>query len=103
MKAEEKRLAERRKSMENSITRMKESVQQSMIATNKTRIKGDLFTFSIRNNPAKLQVLDDSAIPKSYFVEQEPKLDNKSLKQALVDGEEIDGAMLTYGKSLNIK
>lgn len=103
LKSEEKRLADYRKSMEKNADRMKRNLQESMKALDKQKIKTDLFSISIRKNPAKLEILDDSLIPPFYFIEQAPKIDNAALKDALKNGETIDGAMLVQGESLNIK
>lgn len=103
LKTEEKRLAERRKFMESSIKRMKSNVEQSMIATNKLKIKGDLFTFSIQKNPPRLEVLDDSQIPEGFFIPQPPILNNKELLEELKLGHEIPGATIAQGQSLRIR
>lgn len=103
IKAEEKRLAEYRRSMEKNVERMKRNLQESMKAMDKPKIKTSLFNITIRKNPPKLEITDDSLIPPYYFIEQAPKIDNASLKDALKNGETIDGAMLVQGESLNIK
>lgn len=103
LKAEEKRLADRRKFMENSVKRMKENVEQSMIATGKKKIKGELFTFSIQKNPASVEVLDDSRIPKGFFVQPEPVLNKRELLEELKLGHEIDGVQLKQTESLRIR
>src|SRR5699024_2002331 len=43
---EEKRLSEKRRSLENNIKRLKESLQDSMLFNNKKSIKTDLFNFN---------------------------------------------------------
>lgn len=103
LKTEENRLADRRKFMESSIKRMKTNVEQSMIATNKLKIKGDLFTFAIQKNPPRLEVLDDSLIPRDYFTDQAPKLENKLVLDALKQGYDVPGAQMAQGQSLRIR
>src|SRR5699024_976008 len=75
IKEEEKRLSNRRKSLENSIKRMKKSLEEVMIQHDKRRIKTDLFTFNIQDNPASVKVIDEDKIPKDYLIEQAPKID----------------------------
>ena len=103
LKAEEKRLAERRKFMENSVKRMKENVQESMIQTGKKKIKGQLFTFSIQKNPPSVEVLDEGEIPEGYWVPQPAKLDKKELLEGLKLGHEIPGATIKQSESLRIR
>lgn len=103
LKGEEKRLATRRKYMENSVKRMKDSLQNTMIAMDKRKIKSELFTFSIAKNPHRMELLDDTLIPKDYFVPQPDSLDRKKLTDDLKNGLSIDGAKLVQGESLRIR
>lgn len=103
LKAEEKRLAERRKFMENSVKRMKENVEQSMISTGKTKIKGPLFTFSIQKNPPSVEVIEERHIPQGFWIPQEPKLNKKELLEELKLGHEVPGVELKQSESLRIR
>lgn len=103
LKKEKKRIEGMISSLDKNKQRMKSNLHESMKAMNKTKIKTDLFTVSIRKNTAKLEITDDSLIPPYYFIAQEPKLDNASLRDALKNGDVIDGAILVQGESLNIK
>ena len=103
LKAEEKRLAERRKFMENSVKRMKENVEQSMISTGKKKIKGPLFTFAIQKNPPSVEVIEERHIPQGFWVPQEPKLNKKELLEELKLGHEVPGVELKQSESLRIR
>jgi len=103
IKDEEKRLAERRKSLENNIKRLKENLQEAMIFNNKKKIKTDLFSFNIQNNPPSLKVTDDLAIPKGYWIEQEPKLNKREILEDMRQGAIVDGVEITQGESLRIR
>ncbi|HLG26515.1 MAG TPA: siphovirus Gp157 family protein [Paenisporosarcina sp.] len=103
LKAEEQRLADRRKSLENNTKRLKLYAEQSMQDAGMKKIKGQLFTFSIQKNPPSLEVSNDSVIPEIFFTEQEPLLNKAALKEALKDGQVIDGAYLVQKESLRIK
>lgn len=103
LKAEEQRLADRRKSLESNIKRLKEYAYQSMLDAGMKKIKGSLFTFSIQNSPPSVEVLDDSLIPKGYFVQSAPTLDKNAIKEELKLGHEIPGVQLKQGESLRIK
>ena len=57
IKAEEARLAARRKSIENRIQRMKQSLKTAMEVTGKTKFKTDLFSFSVAKNGGKAPLI----------------------------------------------
>jgi|SRR5690625_56627 len=103
IKEEEKRLSDRRKSLENNIKRMKVSLEENMINNNMKRIKTDLFTFNIQKNPLSVQVVNEHLIPKGYFVEQEPKLNKKEILQDYKNGVVIDGVEFKQSESLRIR
>jgi hypothetical protein len=67
------------------------------------KVKGELFTVAIQNNPQSVEVLDESKIPKDYFVEQPPKLKKHLLLASLKQGEEIAGVELKQSRSLRIR
>lgn len=102
-KEEIKRLQGNVQSFENNIKRMKENVFQSMNDLGVKKIDGQLFKFAIQRNPPSVEVLDDSEIPKGYFVQPAPTLDKKAVLEELKLGHEIPGVQLKAGESLRIK
>lgn len=106
LKAEEARLNNRRKTLENNVKRMKDSLFTTMKILNRQKIDTELFKFSIRKNPAAV-VMDEQyieSIPKEYLIPQEPKIDRAKLKEDLKAGKDLDGiAHLEQGESLTIK
>ena len=98
-----KRLQEKKKVLSNGVKRMKESLQGAMERTNKLAFKTTLFSYGIQNNAPSLDNLDIDKIPKKYFVDQEPKLDKKSLLNDLKEGQEINGATMKQTKSLRVR
>lgn len=103
LKAEETRLADRRKSLEANTKRLKLYAEQSMLDAGVKKSKGALFTFSIQKNPAALDIVDEKMIPKAYFTTPQPVIDKAAIKEELKLGHEIPGAQLTQGESLRIK
>lgn len=103
LKAEEKRLADRRKTMENGIKRMKLSMHDAMSSTGERKIKGEKFTFTIQKNPPSLKLVDESLIPKEFLVEVAPSIDKKAIMERLKANEEIPGAQISQGESLRIR
>ena len=67
-KAEEKRLADRRKTLENRITGLKSYIDAAMKATGKKKFKGQLFSFNIQKNPPSVNITDSTLIPKEYYI-----------------------------------
>lgn len=102
-KSEEKRLSDKRKSLENRIKSLKEYLDSAMKITGKKKFKGQLFSFNIQKNPPSVNITEQSLIPKEYFIEQEPVLDKKSLLSDLKDGKEIPGAEIKQTESLRIR
>lgn len=102
-KAEEKRLADRRKSAENQVKRLKEGMEMMMRAGDKKKIKTSLFSFNIHNNPPSVNVTDDALIPQEYFVPVDPRLDKKALMAKLKAGEDVPGVELKQTDSLRIR
>src|SRR5690606_19899204 len=76
-KEEETRLAARRKSVESNIKRLKESLEQAMLHTGFKKIKTEMFSFNIQKNPPSVERLNEKAIPESYLIPQEPKVEKK--------------------------
>lgn len=102
IKDEEKRLADRRKALENNVKRMKESLEDAMRFNDMKRIKTDLFSFNIQKNPPSARITDEELLPKRFYVKQEPKLDKRSLVEELREND-IPGAELSQGESLRIR
>ena len=59
LKAEAKRLTDKRKLLEANVDRLKKAMFDSMKATGKDKIKGQLFTVAIQRNGGKLPVIVD--------------------------------------------
>ncbi|MGE7545037.1 siphovirus Gp157 family protein [Sporosarcina newyorkensis] len=103
LKAEEKRLADRRKTMENGIKRMKLSMHNAMSSTGEKKIKGEKFTFTIQKNPPSLKLVDESIIPKDFLIPVAPSIDKKAIMALIKAGEEVPGAQIQQGESLRIR
>lgn len=107
LKKEEDRLAGKRKTLENRVKSMKTAMRDAMIATGKLKVKGDLFSFTVKNNAPSV-VMDEQYIeniPEKYLIAQEPKIDRKLLAEDLkTDGAALEGiAHLESSQSILIK
>ncbi len=104
MKAESKRLADRAKAQENAAKALKERLHFAMEVLGKDKIKTELFTVSLQDNPGKVDIHDLDKIPAEFkrtTITVEP--DKKAIGDALKSGKEVDGAVLMTSKSLRIR
>lgn len=104
VKAEEKRLADRRRVAENKAAWLKGYIQSAMEAIGQDKIKTPLWTFTLAKNPPAVIVDDMGALPKAYIVETISQVaDKKAIAAAIKAGDEVKGARLCQGVSLRIK
>lgn len=106
IKAEEKRLAERRKAIEKRVESIKEWLFVNMQTAGISKIESPVFTISLQNNPVSVVIDDESIIPADYFVQPEPPvpaLSKALIKQAIADGYTVAGAHLEQKQRLVIK
>lgn len=106
LKAEEERLTEKRKRLENLEKRSKEACQRAMTAAKKPKIEAGSFTFSIQRNPPSCVIdCDLAGIPSKYLIPQEPKIDKKAILEDLKKNGNILGAVahIEQGESLRIR
>lgn len=101
IKSEEKRLAERRKIMENGITRMKQTIAETLQGSGQDKVKTEKFTFSFRKS-SKVEVSDIDSLPQQ-FIKVERTISRSELAKALKAGEQIEGAQLVENQSLSIR
>lgn len=102
-KEEEKRLADRRKTIENNLKSLEGYAENALRTTGKQKVEAGTFTFAIQNNPPSVDILSESAIPRKYLIKQEPTIDKTAIKQALKDGEVVPGAEMKQTESLRIR
>ena len=102
-KEEEDRLKTKRQAMENKVKWLKTYLEDNMKLTGKTKFKSGMFNFSIQKNPASVNIVDEKAIPEEFLIQQPPKVDKTTLKEALKNGIEIPGAELKQTEGLRIR
>ena len=104
LKTEEERMAVRRKSIENNAKRMKEALQNAMVATDKRKFKTQRFSFNVQKNAPSVTWLDEELIPEMFRIPQPPKYDKAAAKEYLmaVGGSQPWGE-LTQSESLRIR
>ena len=106
LKAEEERLANRRKTYENSVKNLKRAMQDALLATGERKLKGQLFSFNVQTNPPSV-VIDEQYIeniPEAYITKPEPVVNKKKLLEDLKAGVDLDGiAHLETTESIRIR
>lgn len=100
-----KRLTDKKKVLENNITRTKKLMFNLLKISGKSKIAGKLFTVSIRKNGGKMPLLflEGKEVPKE-FLKAVYSEDKDKIRAALEAGEVLDFAYLgDRGESLSIK
>lgn len=107
IRAEEKRLADRRKHFENEARRLKDYLKANMEKAKKEKIKTPLFTVSVRTGPAKAIIEDEERFMYAWpaFVEHKPSINKRALLEfaqnmGLSEGEAFK---IVKEKSLSIR
>ena len=101
-KAEKERMANKQKTVENSVERMKKAVIEFMKASGSTKSTAGTFTVSLSTSKAT-KIIDESIVPKKYFIKQEPKIDKKTILDLLKSGAKIKGCELQINEGVRIK
>lgn len=101
--SEMKRIRNRKTSLDRNITRMKQSLKDSMEAIGKTKFKTELFSFGIQKNKASVVIDDWKLLPPDFLKVQDPVPDKTAIYECLRDGFELNGAHLEQTTSLRIR
>ena len=106
LKAEEERLYQRRKSLENREKLLKSTLQSNLEFIGKTKFKTALFTYTVAANGGKapLSITDNLGdIPGKFLIPQPPKVDTEAVR-TLLETKEVEWAHLEpRGTSLRIR
>jgi hypothetical protein len=106
IKAEEKRLADRRKLHDTKVERVKDWLLQNMEVCKISKIECPAFTISLKANPPKVMIDDEKAIPGQFLVVPDlppPSPDKKAIAAELKAGREVAGCHLAQSKRIEIK
>ena len=82
--------------------RLEGNLMAAMETFNADALEGRLTTVKIRNNPPKVDILDELAIPSEYKkISVLEEIDKKSISEALKSGKDVSGARLIQTKRLH--
>jgi hypothetical protein len=96
-------LAERKSRIERRVETRRALIEQAMTLMDQKKLKRPGGTLTLSDRAPKVEVFDESVIPSRFF-KTEPKLDREALKEAVMAGEHVPGAVKTNGSvSLTIR
>ena len=103
-KKESDRLAAKAKSFENKVTNLKRYLKDNLEVAGVDKVKGNLFTVSLRNNPISLDLSSSEHIPAVFKRMPEPVVNKRELLKHIKEtGETFEGVELKRTRSLIIK
>lgn len=89
--------------LEKKETEMKQQIVNWMLQNQLKSIEFTFQKFTVKKNPWSLLIEDESKIPDEFKKEKtEIVIDKKAIKDKIQNGENVDGAMITYSHSLVI-
>lgn len=105
IREEEKRLADKRRVLENKQARLKQYIEDNMRLVGKTKIKTAFNSFNISANPKSVEILNEDLIPEKYkTIETITKIDKKSILSDLKENDiNIEGVKINQTTSLKIR
>lgn len=103
IKKEEERLNTKRTSKENAAKRLKEYLEFEIEKSGLKKLKTELFSFNIQNNPASVKIIDEAIVPKEFKKPQPDTIDKKKILELLKTGQTVTGAELQRTSSLRIR
>jgi len=100
MKEAEARIAARRKSIDNKVTRMQDYLRDEMTKANLPKLQTPEFSVSVGKPTKSVEIIDVEDVDKEYLTTKVTIMaDKKSIKKALDAGQEVKGAHLVEGKA----
>lgn len=101
-KAEKDRLAERQKTAENGVKRLKDSLLAYMQVTNHKKVQAGVFTVS-KSSRQSVEVLYEDMLPDEFLIPQPAKVDKTAITKALKAGEAVAGAEFVTNEFVTIR
>lgn len=110
IKAEEDRLAQRRKAKANAKERTKNYLSEMLIALGKTEFETARNKITFRKTPGKVVFADEKAFIEWALVNDDslltygkPTVNKTAIKTAIEDGKELSGVEIVVSQSMQLK
>lgn len=101
-KAEKDRFDEKKKRAEKAIERMQNAIAAYMQTVGKSETRVGVFDIKVSQSKAA-NIIDANLIPAEYRKPQPDKIDQAGVRKALMNGEQIAGAVLQINNNVKIK
>ena len=103
-KKESNRLAAKAKSFDNKVTSLKRYLQDNLEVAGIDKVKGELFTVSVQNNPISLDLSTTEHIPDEFKRVPEPVVNKRELLKHIKNtGEVFEGVEVKQTRSIRIR
>lgn len=104
-KAEEKRISEGRKSIENKVRLAKDRMKDCLLAANIDKLSAGTFKISVSLSPGTVEIDNVTEIPQKFLtlVPAQYIPDKNAIKAAIKAGESVPGARIEAGTMMRIK
>ena len=103
-KKESDRLASKAKSFANKADSLKRYLQDSLEVAGVDKVKGELFTVSVQNNPISLDLSTTEHIPDEFKRVPEPVVNKRELLKHIKNtGEVFEGVEVKQTRSIRIR
>ena len=104
LKEEEKRLAGKRRALENKQGNIKSYLEYQLLSMDINKVETDLFTVALQNNPPSVKFTDETLIPDKYkHIVTTVNIPKKAILDDLKAGAVVAGAEIVQSKSLRIR
>jgi hypothetical protein len=104
LRNEEKRLAKKRKALENKNSWLKDYIKMNMEKNEITKVKDEIFSISLRNTQPKLLIFNEQELMNdTRFIRIKEELDKTAIRDAIKSGQTVNGAELVENKALYIR
>lgn len=102
LKAEEQRLALKRRNRENAIERLQRVMLDAMQATGAEKVQTSIGKWSVQANPWSCEVTDLAAVPEEWHIKVEDRIDKRGLVEHFkMTGEMVDG--VEYRQTMGVR
>jgi hypothetical protein len=102
LKAEKTRIADKQKTAENSIARMKLAVSEFLKAKGVQKEEAGIFKVALSASKA-VEITDPTAIPEEYIKPAKVEFDKSAIRKVLMSGKIIPGTELKINEGVQIK
>jgi hypothetical protein len=102
LRQKEQQLAARRHRLERFSDALRSSLHQQMLDWGIKKVEGQEFSFTVKKNPPKVQIVNEDAVPPE-FISYSPVINRSAIKDALEDGKEVPGAELVQSTRLDVR